>query len=130
HFGRSRKILHCQPREFGPGALADLALDGRYDYPQRDRLAGPLAQLGHRMRREELDLETERLQRVTGDVKAEDLLLARQTFRVAPLADVRQHWRGRALARLRGIVGSAKERTLARLAILLLERRVLQCAVE
>src|SRR3546814_2932061 len=64
-----------QARELGARFLADLPLD-RGDYPrQRHRLRAPRAQLRDRVRCQQFALGAERVERMPGDIEAEDRLL-------------------------------------------------------
>src|SRR5450432_4243023 len=129
HFRRSRKILHCQPRELGTAPLAHLLLEGRHDHAQVHGCLHPAAEGRDAVRRKDFYLRAEGLQGVPGDVEAENLLLLREALAVAPGRDVRQ--RARELRAWRLIAGGkAEERALATRRLILFEPRLLQRGIE
>src|SRR5581483_8486355 len=70
----------------------------------------------------------ERLERMPRDVEAEDLLLLRQPLGVGERREVRQH--ARRVDRARAGLAEAEQRELPDRRLLLLERRLLERAVE
>ena len=90
----------------------------------------PVAEIGHGMRREQLTLEPERLERMPGDVEAKYLLLFCQSLGVGQGRDVRQHAGDQRGARRSLALTPAEQGNLSRGALLLLERRFLKCTIE
>src|SRR5204863_8363292 len=103
--------------------------DGGYHHAECNLLIVPATEISDAMAGKQLALEPEWLQWMTRNVEAEDLLFLGQSLGVGEGRDVRKRMAGERATRP-GVGVAAEERHLARGALLLLERRFLEGAVE
>ena len=105
-----------------------MALDAGHDDGQGHLLRAPGAEVRDGVSGKDLGLGAESLERMAGDVKAEDLLLFRQSFRFGPRLDV-----GQRMGRLHFFAtarGRAEQRGLTSGDVFLLERRLADGEIE